>query len=197
MIGGLVRLGVAGGIAGFVIDRWLASRPSTAGAGPAEIVSEQDVAASPDEVWEILADIEAQPAWMNDLKSVRLLTGSPIGVGTRAIGTIRILGISVEDPIVITSFDRPSRYAIEHQGRYVGTGVIELVATGAGTHVRWTEVLIPPILPHLLAILQRPIFGAVFQADLDRLRDLVEAASSVASRDERPTGQSRLPTGQP
>lgn len=179
MIRGLLRLGIGGAIVGIVVDRWLGGRPRP---WSNEIVATVEIAATPEEVWATLADIESQPRWMHDLKSVRIISGSPIGVGTRALGTVRILGITVEDPVEITAFDPPTRYAIEHRGLFTGTGLIELSPTPAGTHVRWTEVLVPPILPHLGAIVQRPILGAVFRADLDRLRDLVERTRGSAPR---------------
>lgn len=178
MIRSLLRLGVVGTIGAIAVDRWLAGR---ADPGSTEIVSTVEIGAAPDAVWAVIADIEAQPAWMHDLKRVRILTGSPIGVGTRALGTVRILGISVEDPIEITVFDPPTRYAIDHRGLFVGTGTIELTPSPVGTHVRWTEVLVPPVLPYLGAIIQRPILGAIFQADLDRLRELVESNVPSAS----------------
>ena len=173
MIRAILRLGMIGAIAAFALDRWLSGRSDASGSN--EIVSTVHIAATPDDVWAIVADIEAQPDWMHDLTSVRILTRSPVGVGTRALGTVRILGITVEDPVEITAFEPPSRYAIDHQGLFRGTGVIELSPGAHGTHVRWTEDLVPPLLPHLGAIVQRSILGAVFRADLDRLRDLVEA----------------------
>lgn len=172
MIRGLVRLFALGAFGAFAVDRWLARRAD--GAGPVEIVSEVDIAAAPGAVWAVLADLERQPDWMHDLKRVEILTGTPIGVGTRAVGTVRILGIAVDDPVAITAFEPPTRYAIVHEGLFAGTGVIELSPTGSGTHVRWVEVLVPPLFPHLGALVQRPILGAVFQADIERLRDLVE-----------------------
>jgi len=35
---------------------------------------------------------------------------------------------------------------------------------------------VPPYLPHLGALLLAPILGTIFQADLGRLRELVETA---------------------
>jgi len=172
VIRGLVRLSAIGALGAFAVDRWLARRPE--GSKPVEIVSAVEIAAPPEAVWAVLADIESQPEWMHDLKLVQLLTPPPIGVGTRAVGTVRILGITVEDPVEITAFEPPSRYAIVHEGLFAGTGVIELSPTASGTHVRWVEVLVPPVLPHFGALVQRPILGAVFQADIERLRDLVE-----------------------
>jgi uncharacterized protein YndB with AHSA1/START domain len=128
-------------------------------------------------VWAVIADIERQPEWMLDLKAVRLLTPPPVGVGTMAEGTVRILGLTVSDPITITEFAPPHRFAIHHDGIFSGDGVITLEsrADGSGTIVRWDETLISPVLPHLADRVGRPIFGAVFQKDLDTLRDQLEA----------------------
>ncbi len=37
--------------------------------------------------------------------------------------------------------------------------------------------MIPPLLPHAGSLVQRPILRAIFQGDLDRLRDLVETGA--------------------
>ena len=59
-------------------------------------------------VWAVVADIEGQPRWMHDMKSVRMLTTGPIGVGTRGEATVRILGMSVTDPVTVTEFEPPT-----------------------------------------------------------------------------------------
>jgi len=47
--------------------------------------------------------------------------------------------------------------------------------------VRWDEHLVPPIFPHLGQLLQKPIMGAIFQADLERLREIVESRHAEAT----------------
>jgi hypothetical protein len=118
---------------------------------------------------------------MHDLKAVRLLTPPPIGVGTRAIGTVRILGVSVEDPVEIVEFEAPRRFAIAHEGLFTGHGLITLEAGADGTTtiVRWEESLLAPVLPHLAARLQYPVFRRIFQADLHRLARLAEVAHAA------------------
>jgi len=113
------------------------------------------------------------------MKAVRVLTPGTIGVGTRAEADVRIFGMSVVDPISITAFDPPRRFAIRHEGRFSGVGVIELQprADGTTTIVRWDETIVPPYLPFVSLAILRPILEGVFQADLDRLRELVEAGS--------------------
>jgi uncharacterized membrane protein len=170
----LLRLAAGGAAIAWLVDRSLAAR--SGGAGPAAIRSIVVIDAPVDRVWETLADVEGQPRWMRDLKAVRLLTPGPVGVGTRAEGVVRIFGMETLDQIAISAFDPPRRFAIRHEGRFVGEGTIELEpgADGTTTIVRWAETLVPPHLPHLSARLLAPILARVFQADLDRLREQVE-----------------------
>lgn len=177
MIRALARLAVAGGVAAVLVDRWLARRGGgVATAGP--IVTEIDIDAPVDRVWAVATDIPNQPRWMRDLVRVRILDDGPVRAGTRATGTVRILGIEVEDPITVLAFDPPERFAIRHDGRFAGQGEITFrPGAGGGTHVRWQETLVAPLLPHLADAVQRPVFRAVFQADLERLKRLIETGS--------------------
>ena len=86
------------------------------------------------------------------------------------------------DPVTITEFSPPTRFAIRHDGRFAGSGVITLEpgADGTTTIVRWDETLVPPVLPHLGALVQTPVLGAIFQADLRRLKALVETDSTTS-----------------
>lgn len=174
MIRGLVRgVLVASGV-GWVVDRVMRSLAT----GPPPPIESLIVIDAPIErVWSVIADIEGQPRWMTDMKSVRILTPGRVGVGTRAEATIRMFGISVTDPVTVADFRPPTRFAVRHEGLMSGTGVITLEpgTDGSTTIVRWEERLTPPVLPHLGTALMAPPFRRVFQTDLERLRDLVEA----------------------
>ena len=76
----------------------------------------------------------------------------------------------------------PHRFGISHEGTFGGRGLITLEsgADGSTTIVRWDELLIPPMLPHLGALAMTPALGAIFQADLARLKELVETGSTAA-----------------
>jgi len=136
-----------------------------------------EIDAPVERVWAVLADLARQPEWMHDLREVRLLTPPPVGVGTRAIGRVQAFGIAVEDPIEITVFEPPVRYAIRHDGLVSGTGDIRLVLQGdaSTTLVTWEETLVPRVLPHLGSLVIAAVFGPIFQRDLERLAALVEA----------------------
>ena len=178
MIRGLIRLGLLGAAVGYTVDRaldWLAGEPEP-------IRSLVVIDAPIQRVWDVVADIEGQPRWMLEMKSVRLLTPRPVGVGTVGEAEVRILGIGVTDPVTITEFSPPTRFAIRHDGRFTGWGVINLEAGADGTTtiVRWDETLFPPVLPNLGALFQAPVLGAIFQADLRRLKALVETGSTAS-----------------
>ena len=175
MIRPLVRLGLAGAATGWALERVLRARAD--GSPPPAIESLVVIDAPIERVWAVVADIEGQPRWMHDMKSVRLTTPPPTGVGTRGVSTVRVFGVSVTDPVTITEFRPPTRFALRHEGTVSGSGVITLEpgADGTTTIVHWDERLLLPALPHLGAEVLARVFGPIFQADLFRLRDLVEA----------------------
>jgi uncharacterized membrane protein len=177
VIRGMVRLAVVGAGIGYALDRILAEQSK--GGEPEPIRSMIVVDAPIEQVWEVLADVERQADWMAEMKAIRILTPGPVGVGMVAEADVRIFGITVTDPVTITEFDPPRRYAISHDGTFKGRGVITLEsgADGTTTIVRWEELLVPPVLPHLGALVMTPALGAIFQADLARFKELVETGS--------------------
>jgi len=177
MIRGAIRLALAGAGISYAIDRLLAEQSKHA--EPEPIRSLIVIDAPIDRVWAALAVVEDQPRWMTEMKAIRMLDEGPIGVGTRAEADVRMFGMTVTDPVTITEFDPPTRYAISHDGTFTGRGVITLEAGADGTTtiVRWEEVLIPPLLPHLGALAMTPALSAIFQADLGRFKELVETGS--------------------
>jgi uncharacterized membrane protein len=174
VIRGALRLALAGAGISYAIDRILAEQAGDSDPGP---ISSLIVIDAPiEQTWAVIADVGRQPEWMNEMKAVRFVTDGPIGVGTVCEADVRILGITVTDPVRITTFDPPNTYAISHDGSFRGTGKITLEAgaDGSTTIVRWDEVLIPPIFSHLGALAMAPMLGAIFQADLVRLKEMVE-----------------------
>jgi uncharacterized membrane protein len=133
-----------------------------------------------EETWAVISDIPLQPEWMREMKEVRLTTPGPVHAGTRGEATVRIAGISITDPVEVTAFEPPAKFAIRHEGLFKGGGLITL-EPGAGdttTIVRWEETLIPPLLPALGARVMAPVLRSIFQADLQRLKRLVETGSA-------------------
>jgi uncharacterized protein YndB with AHSA1/START domain len=175
VIRGLLRLSVLGAGAAWVGDQVLRRRAP----GPVPPISMMIVIDAPIErVWRIVSDIEGQPRWMRDMKTVRMLTPGPTRVGSRGESTVRMFGVSSADPVTVTAFDPPTSFAVSHEGTFAGSGVFRLEpgVDGTTTIVHWDETLTAPVLPHLAAVATTPVFRHVFERDLERLRDLVEAA---------------------
>ena len=164
--------------AALALDRWLGVRRGHTPPLGMDMLAVVD--APIEATWAVVADIPRQPEWMHDMKRVTIETPGPVGPGTRAEATVRILGISVTDPVEITELERPGRFALRHDGLFTGDGVITLEegADGTTTIVRWRETLVPPILPELGARIQAPILTRVFQDDLRRLKRLVETGAA-------------------
>ena len=130
-------------------------------------------------VWAVVTDVAFQPEWMAEMKELVLDPPGRAHVGQRGEATVRILAFTVGDTVEVTEVVPPRRYAIRHLGLFKGGGVITLEpgADGMTTIVRWEETLVPPLLPQLGALAQAPILRRIFQADLERLGQLVETGS--------------------
>jgi hypothetical protein len=172
----LLGIGVLAAIVALAADRLLARRRGPNPFPPLVMVEVID--APIERTWAVVADIPLQLEWMREMRSVTVTPG-PTRVGTRGEATVRILGITVTDPVEVTAFEPPTRYAIRHEGLFTGRGVITLEpgADGTTTIIRWEETLLPPILADLGSTLQAPVLRAIFQADLRRLKSLVETGS--------------------
>ncbi len=162
-------------------ERWLGSVIAS-GDGPDPTMKMAIAIDAPiDAVWEAVSDIERQPLWMREMRSVRLLTAGPVGIGTRGEADVRIFLVGVVDPVEIDRYDPPVAFGIRHVGIFAGSGRIALEALDARrTLVRWDERLVPPVFPNLGQLVQKPILGAIFQADLERLKEMVEARHAEA-----------------
>jgi uncharacterized membrane protein len=197
MIRGALRLAIAGAGIGYALDRILARQDE--GAEPTPISSRIVIDAPIGPTWRVLADIERQPLWMHEMKAVRILSDGPVGVGTLCEADVRILGISVTDPVRITEFEPPHRFAISHDGTFRGSGTITLEsgADGTTTIVRWDEILIPPVLPHLGALAMTPMLGQIFQTDLVRFKALAEAEAATPATPAKPVARRKAATPKP
>jgi uncharacterized membrane protein len=178
MIRRLAATAIGGLVGAFFLDRWLGGLSVDDAGRPVRVPirSRVEIDAPIREVWDVLADIERQPEWMTEMKAVRIVTPGPVGVGSRGEADVRILGITVSDPVEVVEFLPPHRFAIRHDGWFKGGGLITLDTTDGGrrTRVEWSEILVPPVLANLGSIAQGPILGRIFQADLERLRVIVE-----------------------
>ncbi len=174
MLRQVAALGVAGIAGALAADRLMAR--AREGRAPDPVSMQAVVDAPVERVWAAIVDVPFQVERMAEMRELVLDPPGRAHVGQRGEATVRILGISVTDQVEIAALDPPRRYEIRHLGLFKGGGVIALEAGGDGTTtiVRWHETLTPPILPELGARLQTPILRSIFQADLERLKRLVE-----------------------
>ena len=174
-------LAAAGMGAAVTAERWIGSLIAS-GDGPDPTMKMVIAIDAPIEtVWEAISDIERQPLWMLEMKSVRLLTPGPVRVGTRGEADVRIFLIGVVDPVEVDQYEPPVAFGIRHVGVFAGSGRIRLEALDPRrTLLRWDERLVPPAFPNLGQVIQKPILGAIFQADLERLKEMVEARHAEA-----------------
>lgn len=174
MLRRLAALGLLGLPIAFVAD-WLIAR-SRGGRAPDPMRMLVVIDRPIDVVWGAVADVPFQVEWMAEMKELVLDPPGKAHVGQRGEATVQILGISVTDPVEIIGLEPPRRYEIRHLGIFKGGGVITLEpgADGTTTILRWDETLIAPVLPQLGALVQAPILRSIFQADLERLKQLVE-----------------------
>jgi hypothetical protein len=147
------------------------------------------IRAAPGRVWEVIADIPAQAAWMDDVRSIDIVGEQQRGTGTVLDVRSELFGLPVvHDTMRITSWQPPERYDVEHGGQFTGTGAFILEPAPGGTVFRWLEDFKPPLGPlgELgFKLFVGPHMRRVFARSLENLRHIAEAEpGSIES--ERP-----------
>lgn len=132
-------------------------------------------------VFDLLADFPRQAEWMVDAVDVEVLTPQQQGEGVTVRCPTRILGVTVDDILRVTRFERPVALEAVHLGRVItGVGGFELSDVPGGTRVVWWEEVDPPLgrLGEALArVVVRPYVAWTFRRSLHRLRALAEASA--------------------
>ena len=174
----IAALGIFGAV---VVEQLLGRLIAAKKIGRPEINLTIEIAAPRTAVWAYASDVARQPEWMHEMKRVEMLTPPPIQPGSRGRATVRIFGISTTDDVVITQFDPPSTFAIRHEGRFVGEGLLRFTEIDV-THTRidWMEYLRPPLFANIGGFVQRPILGAIFRSDLRHLKRILEEGSTAS-----------------
>lgn len=178
MLRRLAGVGIAGTLSAVLADRLLGLWRGDRSPDPLRMMVVVD--APVEAVWAAVADVPFQVEWMAEMRDLRLDPPGRARVGQRGEASVRILGVTLPDVVEVAELEPPRRYAIRHLGAFKGHGVFTLDAGADGTTtiLRWEETLVPPILPHLGAVLQAPILRAIFQADLERLKRFVEIGAA-------------------
>ena len=125
-------------------------------------VTDVDVDAPPEQLWNVLANPSTWPGWWRWLRRVdEVDPGREDGTGARyrmVFGTALPFTLTVESETVHVV--RPSIWESRATGDLVGTGLWELSTRNGGSHVRYTWIVAPARRwQNLLAPMARPAFS--------------------------------------
>jgi carbon monoxide dehydrogenase subunit G len=143
---------------------------------------ERQIAAPPEQVFELFADLRHAAERIAGIKRLEVLTEGPIGVGTRFRETREFYGREATEELTITAFDPARSYTVNCvSGGSVYTSTFRFRPNGAGT-IATVEFEARPVT--LLARLMSPLgwlmAGAVrkcVEGDLDELKRCAEQGS--------------------
>lgn len=146
------------------------------------VVESVVVAASPDEVWAVISDLDSHRSWRPALKEFRQVSDGPVGVGTRIREVLEWRGREIVIDDVVTAFDPPRRLGI-HGGwkaaEFDMDLVLEPVADGTTVTMDW------PLRPKsLLLKLATPFLGSPMRKatreELELLKEHVERGGGAS-----------------
>ncbi len=142
------------------------------------VVVSVEIAAPIEEVWKHAADFASHTEWMADAASIDFLTDEQTGVGTRMAVETRVGPLRTVDVIEVIDIDEPRRISVSHRGLFTGTGEFRLEPVGpVKTRFTWHEKLYFPwyFAGPIGERVARPILAAIWRANLNRLRLLIES----------------------
>src|SRR5207237_10568351 len=120
----------------------LTAEPGEVKHGPVKVEVDADLPAEPRAVWDRMLRWEAQPEWMVDAASVRVVSPLREGTGVRIAVRTRILGVpALTDTLEVTGWDPPRELTMVRNGFVRGTGRWRVEAVPGGTRIEWIEEL--------------------------------------------------------
>ena len=150
------------------------------------------IAAPPDRVWDVIADLPDQKRWMVDLRSLSFESEQREGEGAIVDVTSELFGLPlIKDRMRISRWEPPTRFDVEHIGAFTGVGEFILQPVAGGTLFTWLEVFKPPlgVLGELgFALVVGPHLRSVFRRSMTNVKRLSEESdvSTKASANHRP-----------
>lgn len=148
------------------------------------------ISAPPEAVWDVIADLEHQAAWMVDVRTLDIVSEQKHGAGAVLHVTSELFGMPlVKDVMHITAWEPPRRMDVAHRGQFSGSGSFllepaENAAGERGTLFTWIEDFRPPLGPlgeGGFAVVVRPHLLRVFARSMANVKRLAEG--SVQRRD--------------
>ena len=133
-----------------------------------------EIARTPEDVFELLSDIERLPEWQ--ASAVEAQAERPLGEGSRVREKRRLLGREVDTELEVVAYEPPQRLTLRSLGGPVDFTVEhELAAQGGGTQLK----VVAEAEPGGLLRLTEPVLARKaeqeFRRDFDRLKELLES----------------------
>lgn len=145
---------------------------------PVEVRAE--IAASPTEVFDVLAEPRTYPEWLVGAKRIRDVDADFPSKGAEFDHTVGAGPVSIDDSTEVIDVQRPERLELRVKaGHFNGEVVFLLLPSPKGTEVRFRERPIGP--PAALTPLLRPSLQARNAESLKQLRELIEAHPAPAA----------------
>ena len=133
-----------------------------------------EIARPPEEIFEILSDIERLSEWQTS--AVEAHTEGPLAEGSRVTEKRRLLGREVDTELEVVAYEPPRRLTLRSLGGPVKFTVDhELIAHGGGTQLRFLAEAQPGGLLRLTEPVLARTAEQEFHRDFDRLKALLES----------------------
>ena len=127
-------------------------------------------------VFDYLADARHEPEWLPGASGVALVTGEPVGAGSRFRGQYARAG-TVE--VTIACYERPDRLTLHGEASNLSfDDEIELVERGEETELRAVMSTQPKGFFRVVAPLVGRVISKQFQANWESLRARLEGGAS-------------------
>jgi carbon monoxide dehydrogenase subunit G len=132
-----------------------------------------EIARPPEDVFELLSDIERLPEWQ--ASAIEAHAEGPLAEGSRVTEKRRLLGRELDTDLEVVAYVPPTRLTLRSLGGPVNFTVDhELVAKAGGTQL----TLVAEAQPGGLLRLTEPVLARTaeqeFRQDFDRLKELLE-----------------------
>lgn len=147
-----------------------------------EVEAETTVNASPEAVFEFIADPKNHPKILPSLVDISSVEEAEIGKQGRYV--FKMVGQAMEGRFTDTEFDRPNQRTYDLTGDIEGTVRWTIEAGEGGTHVNYRQSS-APLGPDLLETITEPIARTFLQREaetmVENLRTLVDEGATETS----------------
>ena len=133
-----------------------------------------EIARLPEDVFELLSDIERLPEWQ--ASAIEAHAEGPLGEGSRVTEKRHFLGRELDTELEVVAYEPPKRLTLSSLGGPLEFTVDhELASQGGGTQLRFVAEAQPGGLLRLTEPVLARTAEQQFRQDFDRLKELLES----------------------